>query len=165
MLVTLVGFAAPAMSEGPNELEQKYPDTFPVCVTTRSISKKPLAKSVDTDVTLAHTFLAKDGHLGLDEKFPSHEELKSEHKKDDALASLFETAVSEDATRNVSCGYFVSDGGVLMRKWTSPDMTSEDGWDSVYQVVVPSAYRSNMMHLAHDHRLAGQMGVIKSHKL
>lgn len=72
--------------------------------------------------------------------FPSCEELKVEQGQDTTLVSLFEEAVSEDAVTAVSCGYFVNDG-LLMRKWTSPKMSCHDEWCSVFQVVVPKAYR------------------------
>lgn len=69
--------------------------------------------------------------------------------------------MSEDEIIAVSCGYFVNDG-VLMRKWTSPKMTCQDDWSSVFQVVAPSAYCPDILHLAHYHCLAGNMRVRKT---
>lgn len=77
------------------------------------------------------------------------------------MTPLFKEAVSKEEITRVSCGYFVNDG-VLMRKWTSPKLSSEDEWSSVFQVVVPSVYRFDIFQLAHDHCLAGHMGIRKT---
>lgn len=41
-------------------------------------------------------------------------------------------------------------------------MSCQDDWSSVFQVVVSSAYRVDILHLAHDHCLAGHMGIKKT---
>lgn len=152
---------SPVASKSPDELEEQFPDTFPVCVVTRAMSRKDQGKTSDPEIALSDTFLVKFETPGFGKVFPSRDELKLEQEKDETLSPLFEEAISEDEVAAVSCGYFVVDG-VLMRKWTSPKMSCQDDWSSVFQVVVPSAYRSDILHLAHDHCLAGHMGVRKT---
>ncbi|XP_073721213.1 uncharacterized protein [Misgurnus anguillicaudatus] len=156
----------PYKSDGPDQLELVYPETFPVCVTTRAMSAKRhkcKPSNNQSEVSLYDTFLAKDemSLTGFGEMFPSHEKLIHEQKQDPTLASLFEDVVLEEALLDVASGYFVSDG-VLMRKWTDPKMSSQDDWSSVFQVVVPAVYRSDILYLAHDHCLSGHLGVKKT---
>ena len=49
-----------------------------------------------------------------------------------------------------------------MRKWTSPKMSSQDDWSSVFQIVIPSSFRPDILRLAHDHCLAGHLGIRKT---
>lgn len=90
-------------------------------------------KALNSEITLSDTFLANDGLAGFGKVFPSHEELKIEQSKDATLSPLFEEAVSEEEIIGVSCGYFVNDS-VLMRKWTSPRLSSEDDWSSGFKL-------------------------------
>lgn len=60
---------------------------------------------------------------------------------------------------NHAVAYFLDDD-VLMRKWT-PDSAHE--WSSVFQVVVPAPYRSQVLAIAHDHAFAGHLGVKKTY--
>ncbi len=48
-----------------------------------------------------------------------------------------------------------------MRKWCSNAKDSD--WDVVYQIVIPSPYRQHVLCLAHDHQLAGHLGVTKTY--
>ena len=69
--------------------------------------------------------------------------------------------VSENAVSEEACGYFLCND-VLMRKWTSPKMSSQDDWSSVFQIVIPSSFRPDILRLAHDHCLAGHLGIRKT---
>lgn len=44
-----------------------------------------------------------------------------------------------------------------------PKMSTQDDWSSVFQVVVPTVYRPDILQLAHDLCLAGHLGVKKTH--
>ena len=132
-----------------------------VCVATCAMSRKDQGKNWDPEIALSDTILVKIETLEFDKVLPSQEEFKLEQEKDATLSSLFGEAMPEDEITAVSCGYFV-DNEVLMRKWTSHKMSCQDDWSSVFQVVVPSAYRPDILHLAHDHCLAGHMGVRKT---
>lgn len=152
----------PLVSKSPDELEKQYPETFPVCVATRAmLKKKKQIQEADSDIALFDTFLAKGDMLGFGKVFPSCDELKCEQGKDVTLSPLFDEVVSEDEVTTVSGCYFLNNG-VLMRKWTSPKMSCYDDWSSVFQVVVPSVYRHDVLQLAHDHCLAGHMGIKKT---
>ena len=152
----------PLVSKSPDELEKQYPETFPVCVATHAmLKKKKQTKEADSDIALFDTFLAKGDMLGFGKVFPCCDELKCEQGKDVTLSPLFDEVVSEDEVTTVSGGYFLNNG-VLMRKWTSPKMSRHDDWSSVFQVVVPSVYRHDVLQLAHDHCLAGHMGIKKT---
>ena len=48
-----------------------------------------------------------------------------------------------------------------MRKWRSPDAAMEDEWKVIYQIVVPEAYREEVMNLAYDSPMAGHLWVSK----
>ncbi len=54
--------------------------------------------------------------------------------------------------------YFCDDG-LLMRKRTPA--TSECEADAVYQIVVPTQFRSHVLMLAHDHSFSGHLGIKK----
>ncbi len=46
-------------------------------------------------------------------------------------------------------------------KWHKNN-TTDDEWNVVYQVVVPSIFRQQVLSLAHDHLLSGHLGVTKN---
>lgn len=98
--------------------------------------------------------------LAFGKTFPSHEDLKGEQNQDTTLSSFFDEAVSEGAIKEVS-GYFVKNG-VLMWKWTPSDRSWEDDWSSVFQVVVPSIFRLDVLGLSHDQCLVGHSGIKKT---
>uniref|UniRef100_A0A3Q3SYM0 Gypsy retrotransposon integrase-like protein 1 n=1 Tax=Mastacembelus armatus TaxID=205130 RepID=A0A3Q3SYM0_9TELE len=52
------------------------------------------------------------------------------------------------------------DGGVLMRRWTP---SSGCVHDSVGQIVVPRPFRPQILTLAHDHNMAGHLGIRKTY--
>uniref|UniRef100_A0A3B3H3T2 Gypsy retrotransposon integrase-like protein 1 n=1 Tax=Oryzias latipes TaxID=8090 RepID=A0A3B3H3T2_ORYLA len=161
VLAAPVVTSTPTELECPDKLEQEYPDVFPVCAVTRAMSKKPLEKEMDPHVDLSDTFLAKCDTFGFGDSFPSHEDLKAAQASDKSLSSLFDNVVPEGEAEKLSRAYFISNG-VLMRKWTPPELTCEDSWGSFFQVVVPVIFRTEVLRLAHDHGLAGHMGVRKT---
>uniref|UniRef100_A0A9J8CV35 Gypsy retrotransposon integrase-like protein 1 n=1 Tax=Cyprinus carpio carpio TaxID=630221 RepID=A0A9J8CV35_CYPCA len=154
-------------SGSPDELELAFPETFPVCATTRAMSVKRHVEDKSSNselvIPLYDTFMVLgDMNLSASGKmFPSREQLILEQKQDSTLSPMFEDLVSDEVLPNVASGYFVSDG-VLMRKWTDPKISREDDWSSVFQVVVPEVYRSDILYLAHDHCLSGHLGVRKT---
>ncbi len=48
-----------------------------------------------------------------------------------------------------------------MRKWSPCHVT--DDWGTVFQVVVPKPFREQVLSVAHDHELAGHVGVRKTY--
>lgn len=55
------------------------------------------------------------------------------------------------------------DGEVLMCRWT-PSLVGEADWNSMYQIVLPSSYQSQVLRLAHEHFLSGHLGITKTYK-
>ena len=51
-----------------------------------------------------------------------------------------------------------------MRKWRLPDVPAEDEWTVKYQVVIPKAYRREILSIAHETSLAGHLGVNKTYQ-
>jgi len=53
---------------------------------------------------------------------------------------------------------------VLMRRWRLLDVSADEEWRVVHQVVVPKQYRSEILHLAHEGPLAGHLGINKTYQ-
>jgi len=71
--------------------------------------------------------------------------------------------VDESEISSYSIYYFVKNG-VLMRKWRPPDVSAEDEWVIKYQVVIPEAYRVEILSMAHETPLAEHLGVNKTYQ-
>ena len=53
-----------------------------------------------------------------------------------------------------------------MRKWRPPDVSADDEWTINLQIVVPRAYCTKILNLAHETPLSGHLGVNKTyHKM
>ena len=53
-----------------------------------------------------------------------------------------------------------------MRKWRSPEVPANDEWAVNHQIVVTKIYRSEILSLAHETPVSGQVGVNKTyHKI
>ena len=48
---------------------------------------------------------------------------------------------------------------ILMRKWPPPDVSADDEWTVNHQIVVPRAYRSEILNLAHETPMSGHLDV------
>ena len=79
-------------------------------------------------------------------------------KSDATLVSCHQAARSDPNGASELCAFFVKDG-VLMRMWR-PRLDEE--WGTVYQIVIPTEYRTEILSVAHD-GLAGHMGVTKTY--
>ena len=91
-------------------------------------------------------------------------ELMVLQKKDPSLSGVWEQLVSEaDAAVTRVC-YYTKDG-VLMRKWSPLDMPANDEWRVISQIVVPSEYHIDVLHLAHEDPMAGHLGINKSYSI
>ena len=77
------------------------------------------------------------------------EELIRQQQADAELNALRDVAiVSFELDSNSKCYYFNS--GILMRKFHPPDTPARHTWKTLFQVVVPSPFRSLVLQLAHD---------------
>ncbi len=154
---------------------EKFPLVFPACAVTRSQSQK----FPDT-VDLSNSFMAEQPELVecklsvplemvsehdplLAAEFPSmvgREHLAAAQKSDPTLEKCVRLAVDSDKLLAARVCYFW-DEGVLMRKW-EPKSSERNDWLTIYQVVLPASYRSQVLILAHENVLAGHLGVNKT---
>ena len=127
----------------------------------------------EDDIDLSDTFMVESS-VPTQEKIPavqfdlssdlfiSREDLIAEQKKDPALTSLGQTALSETEANKVPVCYFVKNG-VLTRKWRPPYVSADEEWKVVNQLVVPKPYQNYILSLAHEIPAAGHLGVTKTH--
>uniref|UniRef100_A0A3B1IMD5 Gypsy retrotransposon integrase-like protein 1 n=1 Tax=Astyanax mexicanus TaxID=7994 RepID=A0A3B1IMD5_ASTMX len=165
------------------ETSENLPLTFPACVVTRAQSRK-LKDVVDLSDSFLHpdrlnvslsdsksfgkvetvSDLSGVGNTVLDLGLcATREQLAIEQKSDSSLAQCRKAA--EEVKADVSSSAYFWDGEILMRKWVPPKLSKTDSeWTTTYQIVVPTAYRSQVLTLAHDHCLSGHLGVTKTYK-
>ena len=168
--------AAPPVPVGVDDCAQKFPDVFPASVVTRAQSKK-LQSISPVDIDLSNSFVAQPEKCDrlfekLQQSAPkveiiqnntanislSRDKLISLQKSDPTLVSCFQAALSDPNGASGPCAFFLKDG-VLMRLWR-PCLNEE--WGTVYQIVIPTEYRTEIISVAHD-GLAGHMGVTKTY--
>ena len=92
----------------------------------------------------------------------STQRLILDQDKDQEIRKLKQHALDEKEASKVPVCYFVKDG-VLMRKWRPPDAEASHEWKIIYQIVVPPAYRHDILSLAHETPLAGHLGINKTY--
>ena len=166
-------------------LSVQYPDAFPACVVTRaqshSVTKNPdLSDSIvmraladDKLVPVAPKALTqrtsvnvRGGEVIGEEKSQlilpvTTESLIKAQSEDPTLEKCRAAVVSQEDIKSKNMGYFC-EGGLLLRKWC-PNGAQESDWSAVVQIVVPTAYRQQVLSLAHDHDWAGHLGVTKTY--
>ncbi|KAK0138160.1 Retrovirus-related Pol polyprotein from transposon 412 [Merluccius polli] len=80
-------------------------------------------------------------------------------KSDATLVYCFQAALSDPNGASEPCAFFIKDG-VLMRMWR-PRLNEE--WGTVYQIVVPTEYRTEILAFSAHDGLAGHMGMTKTY--
>ncbi len=167
-------FDNPVMSDQPDELTETYPEVFPACAVTRAQARKR------DDFELSSSFIApiftndvlpqveskaveKSSPVSLNRlKLPvTRDKIVSAQRSDVTLQKCFSVVVPLERAQKRKSAYFVEDG-LLMRRWC-PDVKEDSEWDGVYQVVIPSCCRQQVLSLAHDHDLSGHLGVKKTY--
>ena len=159
------------------DLEGQFPDIFPGCAVTRAMTKKMQTEN-ETDglfSDLSDTFMKDVNDLYLkvnvhgevpDEPSQSQrttvgrEQLILEQKRDYELKPLFRKALGKDAIAEEAVCYY-TDNDVLMRKWRDRTHPSDE-WMEVHQIVMPKAFRGEILKLGHDAPMAGHLGVRKT---
>ncbi|XP_042875418.1 uncharacterized protein LOC122255445 [Penaeus japonicus] len=159
------------------QLKEQNPALFPSCAITRSQARKVRKDSVvDAEEPADKTVVEPEVSLGLGDLFEesskqltgdfglksagSSEDLSNipvtrsmlieSQKLDDTLVDLFNKAVPEvDVADEAVCFYVKS--GILMRKFRPPDVSKDEPWHVVHQIVVPKCYRDKVLSLSHDH--------------
>ena len=155
------------------------PDSFPACVTTRSQKKqaeeilkldsdcslKDKAESNVVDTVLEDTFVAElfsnEESGGQSGTRLNRKDLVSNQRTDTTLEAAWNNVLSQEEAEKVPVCYYVNNE-VLMRKWRNSVVPANETWNEVHQIVLPKAYRQEVMHLAHDLPVAGHLGVRKT---
>ena len=82
--------------------------------------------------------------------------LITEQEKDLKVVSLTQHALpAEDLEK-------VSQNGVLMRKWRLSDVPESEDWSIVHQIVIPKAYRSEILEVTHELPMSGHLSINKT---
>lgn len=88
--------------------------------------------------------------------------LSAAQRADPTLQRCFRNVVSADKAQGEKVAFVLRDN-ILMRKW-SPTPEELD-WQAVYQIVVLTAYRQQVLSLAHESKWSGHLGVFKTYQL
>ena len=95
----------------------------------------------------------------------SRSQLCKEQHSDPEISLLFERSLDDNEMSQVPVCYYVKND-ILMRKWRPPDVSADGEWTVNHQIVVPRAYRSEILYLAHETPMSGHLGVNKTyHKI
>ena len=156
----------PIPSEETERLVAEFPELFPVCAVTRGMAARERSaernRSPGREARRDRDTL--NGEINLAALFEEGKgtgvgSLKDSQRVDPELKGLYEEVEQERAK---SDRYYMQDG-VLMRRWTSTTCPAGDiEWAERRQVVVPIAYREEIMRLGHDSPFAGHLGVRKT---
>ena len=92
----------------------------------------------------------------------SRQNLIVEQSKDKELLDLFKIALTPVEAEKVSVGYLIKDD-ILMRKWSPTACDNNEKGETVYQIVVPTVHRREILELAHDLPVSGHLGVRKTY--
>ena len=183
----------PRDNEKTERLAEKFPGIFPASVVTRSMKakKEAIKEQGKEEIGLSGTFLEnidvkfeernketadkalmRKESRNVKENIPEKQESESksvisrqnlieEQSKDKELLDLFKIALTPVEAEKVSVGYLIKDD-ILMRKWSPTACDNEKG-ETVYQIVVPTVHRREVLELAHDLPVSGHLGLRKTY--
>ena len=132
---------------------------------SNSLSPSQSDIQTDFDTSRSNTDLSPlisndQGHDKL-----SRSQLCKEQHSDPEISPLFDRALDESEMSQVPVCYYLKND-ILMRKWRPPDVSADDEWTVNHQIVVPRAYRREILNLAHETPMSGHLGVNKTyHKI
>ena len=92
----------------------------------------------------------------------SRQNLIVEQSKDKELLDLFKIALTPVEAEKVSVGYLIKDD-ILMRKWSPTACDNNEKGETVYQIVVPTVHRREILELAYDLPVSCHLGVRKTY--
>ena len=176
----------------PDPIEQEIPDLYPSCAVTRAMAKKVKLNDGKQDIDLTDTFIGQSFHDEISKSLSpsqtdfnnqrsdndlspsifdqghdqmSRSQLCQEQHSDPEISPLFERALDENEISQVPVCFYVKND-ILMRKWRPPDVSAEYEWTINHQIVVPKAYRPEILNLAHETPMSGHLGINKTyHKI
>ena len=185
--------STPCVDQPPDPIEQEIPDLYPSCAVTRAMAKKSKQNNGMQDINLADTLIGQSfnneilnslspsqsdiqtdfdtsrsnldlSHSNSNDQL-SRSQLCKEQHSDPAISPLFDRVLDENEMSQVPVCYYVQND-ILMRKWRPPDVSADDEWTVNHQIVVPRAYRPEILNLAHETPMSGHLGVNKTyHKI
>ena len=128
-----------------------------------SNSLSPSQSDIQTDFDTSRSNLDLS-HSNLNDQL-SRSQLCKEQHSDPEISPLFDRTLDENEMSQVPVCYYVKND-ILMRKWRPPDVSADDEWTVNHQIVVPRAYRSEILNLAHETPMSGHLVVNKTyHKI
>ena len=92
----------------------------------------------------------------------SRQNLIEEQSNDKELLDLFNIALTPVEAEKVSVGYLIMDN-ILMRKWSPSEYDNGEKGETVYQIVVPTVHRREVLELAHNLPMSGHLGIRKTY--
>ena len=92
----------------------------------------------------------------------SRQNLIEEQSNDKELLDLFKIALTPVEAEKVSVGYLIKDK-ILMRKWSPSEYDNGEKGETVYQILVPTVHRREVLELAHDLPMSGHLGIRKTY--
>ena len=93
----------------------------------------------------------------------SREKLIIDQRNDEDISHLRNSALTVSEIETVPAGYYVHDE-LLMRKWRPCDVSADEEWAVVHQIVVPTSYRKHIIKLVHNIPLGEHLGVNKTYQ-
>ena len=132
-----------------------------------SNSLSPSQSDIQTDFDTSRSNLDFSPIISTDQGHDqlSRSQLCKEQHSDPEISPLFDRALDENEMSQVPVCYYVKND-ILMRKWRPPDVSADDEWTVNHQIVVPRAYRPEILNLAHETPMSGHLGVNKTyHKI
>ena len=185
--------STPCVDQPPDPIEQEIPDLYPSCAVTRAMAKKANQNHGMQDIDLADTLIGQSFNDEISNSLsPSQSDIQTdfdiqrsntdlspsisndqlsrsqlckEQHSDPEISPLFDRALDENEMSQVPVCYYVKND-ILMRKWRPPDVSADDEWTVNHQIVVPRAYRPEILNLAHETPMSGHLGVNKTyHKI
>ena len=85
-----------------------------------------------------------------------------EQSNDKELLDLFKIASTPEEAEKLNGGYLIMDN-IRMRKWSPTECDNGEKGETVYQIMVPTAYRQEVLELAHDLPISGHLGISKTY--
>lgn len=171
-------FPSPIVSEDPVRSAQnglvQCSATFPACAVTRAQSQNfenvidlsdsflSSPQTVESEFYISPVSMEASGRSG-DGKLPlkvNRTQLATEQRSDPSLATCIGGTVDKAVIPQIAMGYFWDDD-ILMRWWRPRAMDAE--FLTVFQIVLPEAYRNQILKLAHEHVCSGHLGVTKTY--
>ena len=92
----------------------------------------------------------------------SRQNLIEEQSNDKELLDLFKIALTPVEAEKVCVGHLNNDN-ILMRKWSPSEYDNMEKGETVYQIVVPTVHKREVLELAHNLPMSGHLGIRKTY--